>query len=173
MNCPHFTLPLVELKKDVTELTTSSSTSTKIKVADYCTTTNFDSYANINNHQLWVLYFYPRDNTSGCTQETQDFSDLFPQFQANNVSIYGISRDTIGSHQKFAHKLVLPFGLLADPDETVCNLFNVMKQKKMYGKDVRGICRSTFLFRGKTCLKEWRDVKATGHAQEVLDFIKS
>jgi len=121
-----------------------------------------------------VLFFYPRDDTPGCTIENQDFARLYPQFVKLGVILIGISRDTVKSHCKFADKFSLPFPLLADPEETVCNLFKVMKDKKMYGKDVRGIERSTFIFDTKhNIIKEWRKVTVDGHAEEDLDFIKT
>ena len=119
-----------------------------------------------------VIFFYPKDNTPGCTTEVQQFRDLYPQFLQANCEIFGISRDSLTSHENFKAKFTLPFDLLSDLDETVCELFGVMKQKNMYGKQVRGIERSTFIFdsNGKLC-HEWRGLKADGHAQQVLDFI--
>ena len=119
-----------------------------------------------------VLYFYPRDNTPGCTQETQDFRDLHNNFNKNNTIILGISRDTLTSHEKFKAKHNIPFELISDPEEEICNIFNVMKDKNMYGKQCRGIERSTFLFdESGTLIKEWRKVKVPGHAQEVLNSL--
>lgn len=119
-----------------------------------------------------VLFFYPRDNTPGCTIENQDFANLYSEFDKTGVLLLGISRDTINSHCKFAEKFNLPFPLLADPEETVCNLFGVMKDKKMYGRDVRGIERSTFIFdKSHNIIKEWRKVNVDGHAKEVLEFV--
>ena len=121
-----------------------------------------------------VLFFYPRDNTPGCTIENQDFARLNPEFEKLGYLLVGISRDSIKSHCKFVEKFSLPFMLLADEDETVCNLFNVMKDKNMYGKKVRGIERSTFIIDAKqNIIKEWRKVSVDGHAEEVLNFIKS
>ena len=119
-----------------------------------------------------IVYFYPKDNTPGCTTEAQNFRDLYPQFQALNADIVGVSRDSLKSHENFKAKFTLPFELLSDADETVCNLFGVMKQKNMYGKQVRGIERSTFVFdpNGVLC-QEWRGVKVPEHAQRVLDFL--
>jgi peroxiredoxin Q/BCP len=119
-----------------------------------------------------VLFFYPKDNTPGCTTEAQQFRDRYEAFQQANCIVAGISRDSIKSHENFKEKFSLPFALLSDADETVCNLFGVIKQKNMYGKQVRGIERSTFVFNcdGVLC-REWRGLKADGHAQEVLDFI--
>lgn len=116
-----------------------------------------------------VLYFYPRDNTPGCTLESQDFQQLLPRFRRAGVRVCGISRDTLASHEKFCAKFGFTFELLADPDEKVCNLFAVMKDKNMYGKKVRGIERSTFLVDAQGILRqEWRKVSVEGHAAEVL-----
>jgi peroxiredoxin Q/BCP len=121
-----------------------------------------------------VLYFYPKDNTPGCTTEGMQFRDLHPQFREANAEIFGISRDSIRSHEGFKAKLEMPFELISDPDETVCNLFNVMKMKNMYGKQVRGVERSTFVIDGSGKLvKEWRGVKVPGHVDEVLEFVKA
>ena len=121
-----------------------------------------------------VIYFYPKDNTPGCTSEAQQFRDLYAEFQKVGSEIVGISRDSIKSHESFKTKFTLPFALLSDADEVVCNLFSVMKQKMMYGKQVRGIERSTFVLDKKgAILKEWRGLKADGHAQEVLNFVQT
>ncbi|MDD2685182.1 MAG: peroxiredoxin [Gallionella sp.] len=121
-----------------------------------------------------VIYFYPKDNTPGCTTEAQQFRDLYPAFSTANCEIVGVSRDSIKSHENFKAKFTLPFELLSDSDETACTLFGVMKQKNMYGKQVRGIERSTFVFDKEGVLrKEWRGLKADGHAQEVLDFVNA
>ena len=121
-----------------------------------------------------VLFFYPKDNTPGCTTENMAFRDLHEQFQAAGAEIYGISRDSLRSHENFKSKLGLPFELISDPDEAVCQAFGVMKMKKMYGKDVRGIERSTFVIDAQGRLvKEWRGVKVPGHVDEVLEFVAS
>lgn len=121
-----------------------------------------------------VLYFYPKDNTPGCTTEGLQFRDLYPQFQQHNTQLFGISRDSIRSHENFKTKLAMPFDLISDPDETLCTMFNVMKMKNMYGKQLRGIERSTFVIDGAGILvKEWRGIKVPGHVAEVLDFIKT
>lgn len=121
-----------------------------------------------------VLYFYPKDNTPGCTTEGMQFRDLHPQFQQANSEIFGISRDSIRSHEGFKSKLEMPFELISDPDETLCLMFNVMKMKNMYGKQVRGIERSTFVIDASGKLvKEWRGVKVPGHVDEVLEFVKA
>lgn len=119
-----------------------------------------------------VLFFYPKDNTPGCTTENIAFRDLYQQFQAAGTEIYGISRDSLRSHEGFKTKLGLPFELISDPDETLCLLFDVMKMKQMYGKTVRGIERSTFVIDAQgQIVKEWRGVKVAGHVDEVLEFV--
>lgn len=121
-----------------------------------------------------VLYFYPKDNTPGCTTEAMAFRDHHDEFTALGAEIYGISRDSLRSHDSFKNKLGLPFELISDPDEAVCTQFDVMKMKNMYGKKVRGVERSTFVIdaQGKL-VKEWRSVKVNDHVTEVLDFLKS
>ena len=119
-----------------------------------------------------VIYFYPKDSTPGCTTEAQQFRDLYDRFVAVDAVILGISRDSVKSHENFKAKQALPFELGADADETVCNLFAVMKMKNMYGKQHRGVERSTFVIDKNGVLRrEWRGVKVPGHAQEVLDFV--
>lgn len=121
-----------------------------------------------------VLYFYPKDNTPGCTDEGIQFRDLHGEFVNLRCSVFGISRDTIKSHENFKAKMSFPFELLADTEEIACKEFDVMKMKNMYGKQVRGIERSTFVIdKDGTLRKEWRGVKVPGHAQEVLTYIKS
>ncbi|MBI2276661.1 MAG: peroxiredoxin [Dechloromonas sp.] len=121
-----------------------------------------------------VIYFYPKDSTPGCTTEGQQFRDLHDQFAAVDAVILGISRDSVKSHENFKAKQNFPFELGSDGDEAVCTLFGVMKMKNMYGKQVRGIERSTFVIDRRGVLRrEWRGVKVPGHAQEVLDFVKT
>jgi peroxiredoxin Q/BCP len=121
-----------------------------------------------------VLYFYPKDDTPGCISEGQQFRDLYPEFRKLDCSIYGVSRDGIPSHERFKAKLSFPFDLLADEKETVCTMFGVMKLKNMYGKQVRGVERSTFVIDAAGVLRrEWRGVKVPGHAEEVLEFVKT
>ena len=121
-----------------------------------------------------IIYFYPKDNTPGCTQEGQAFRDNYQQFTDKNYEIFGVSRDSIKTHENFKAKHEFPFDLISDKDETVCNLFDVIKEKKMYGKTHMGIERSTFIIdsEGKL-IKEWRKVKVKTHIEEVLDFINS
>jgi peroxiredoxin Q/BCP len=117
-----------------------------------------------------VLYFYPKDNTPGCTLEGQQFSALAPKFEKAGVTILGVSRDSLGSHEKFRTKMCFPFQLLSDEDEKLCKLFDVIREKNMYGRKVLGIERSTFLIDGKGVLRaEWRKVKVEGHAAAVLE----
>lgn len=121
-----------------------------------------------------VLYFYPKDNTPGCTTEGIQFRELYPEFQKANTEIFGISRDSLRSHEGFKSKLDMPFDLISDPDETLCAMFDVMKMKNMYGKQVRGIERSTFVIDGAgTLVKEWRGVKVPGHVDDVLAYVKT
>ena len=120
--------------------------------------------------QAYVLYFYPRDNTPGCTTEAQGFRDAIADFEKKGVRIIGVSRDSMSSHQRFIEKQSLPFALISDPDETLCELFAVMKMKNMYGKQVRGIERSTFLVNAEGKLvQEWRGLRVPGHVQNVLE----
>ncbi len=120
--------------------------------------------------QPLVVYFYPRDNTPGCTRQGQGFRDHYDQFQALDCQIVGVSRDKLASHEKFAAKHEFPFPLLADTDETLCREFDVIKEKNMYGKKVMGIERSTFLFDASGKLaREWRKVRVPGHVEEVLE----
>ncbi len=121
-----------------------------------------------------VLYFYPKDNTPGCTNETIDFGAQYAAFAAAGCEVFGISRDSLKSHENFKAKLSLPFELISDPDEAACSAFAVIKMKNMYGKQVRGIERSTFVVDSNgSIVKEWRGVKVPGHVEEVLAFIRS
>lgn len=121
-----------------------------------------------------VIYFYPKDSTPGCTTQGIQFRDKYADFQASNTEIFGISRDNLKSHENFKAKFSFPFELLADTEELACTLFSVIKMKNMYGKQVRGIERSTFIIdQNGVLVKEWRGVKVDGHIEEVLNFIKS
>lgn len=121
-----------------------------------------------------VLYFYARNNTPGCSTEGMEFRDLSGAFANAGAVIFGVSRDSLKSHQNFKTRLGLPFELIADPDEELCELFGVMKLKNMYGKQVRGVERSTFVFdKNGGLVREWRAVRAPGHAAEVLTFVQS
>jgi len=121
-----------------------------------------------------VLYFYPKDNTPGCTTEGLQFRDLSPKFKKAGAQIVGVSRDSVRSHDNFKARLELPFTLVSDADEALCTLFDVIKLKKMYGKQVRGIERSTFLIDADGVLRqEWRGIKVPGHVEEVLEAVQA
>ena len=121
-----------------------------------------------------VLYFYPKDNTPGCTTEGQNFRDLHKEFKKENTVIFGLSRESLKSHESFKSKQSFPFELISDPDEKICKQYDVIKEKSMYGRKYMGIERSTFLIDEKGRLvKEWRKVKVTGHAKEVLEAVKA
>lgn len=121
-----------------------------------------------------VLYFYPKDNTPGCTAEGQQFRDLYPEFQKLGCAVVGVSRDSLRSHEAFKEKMKFPFDLLSDAEEKACRLYDVIKMKNLYGRKVRGIERSTFVIDANGVLRrEWRGVKVPGHAQEVLEFVKT
>jgi peroxiredoxin Q/BCP len=121
-----------------------------------------------------VIYFYPRDNTSGCTQEGLDFAALNAQFKKAKAMVLGISPDSAESHEKFKKKMAFPFDLLSDPDQKVCKLYDVWKEKSMYGRKYMGVERSTFLIDAKGVLRhEWRKVKVKDHAEAVLAAVKA
>jgi peroxiredoxin Q/BCP len=120
----------------------------------------------------FVIYFYPKDNTPGCTTEGQNFRDLHDRFSALGCEVFGISRDSLKSHESFKAKMDFPFDLVSDTEEQACAAFGVIKMKNMYGKQVRGIERSTFAVDAEGIVrKEWRGVKVPGHVQEVLDYM--
>jgi len=145
-------------------------------IPDFDLPSTGDKSFKLSEHrgQNVVVYFYPKDNTSGCTLEGQEFRDLYQDFGKANTLVVGISRDSIKSHEGFKAAHSFPFELLSDGDETVCELFGVMKLKNMYGNKVRGVERSTFVFDvdGKI-VKSWRGLKAPGHAAEVLAFVQT
>jgi peroxiredoxin Q/BCP len=121
-----------------------------------------------------VLYFYPKDNTPGCTTQSGDFRDRHDAFRAAGAVVFGVSRDSMRSHEGFKAKHEFPFELISDPQEDLCSLFEVMKMKNMYGKQVRGIERSTFVIdAGGKLVREWRGVKVPGHVDEVLEYVQS
>ena len=121
-----------------------------------------------------ILYFYPKDNTPGCTDESLQFRELHGEFAKAGWAVFGVSRDSVASHEKFRRKFSFPFELLSDAEEKACAIFGVITMKNMYGKQVRGIERSTFAIdREGRIAREWRGVKVAGHAKEVLDFAKS
>jgi thioredoxin-dependent peroxiredoxin len=121
-----------------------------------------------------VIYFYPRDNTTGCTKEGEAFRDLYPAYRKAGAAIVGVSPDSVASHEKFKAKMSFPFDLLADEKRAVCELFDVIREKSMYGRKFMGVERSTFLFDAEGVLRqEWRKVKVPGHADEVLSAVKA
>lgn len=131
------------------------------------------SLADFSGRSL-VIYFYPKDNTSGCTREGQDFRDLYGQFTRAGADILGVSRDSVKTHENFRNKHQFPFHLLSDGDEVLCKQFNVIHEKKMYGRTYMGIERSTFLIDPDGVLKhEWRKVRVPGHAQAVLEALEA
>jgi peroxiredoxin Q/BCP len=134
------------------------------------TTFNLADYAGKNV----IIYFYPKDSTPGCTTQGMQFRDHYDAFKALNTEIVGVSRDTLKSHEKFKEKFTFPFELIADTEEEACLLFDVMKLKNMYGKQVRGIQRSTFIIdTNGVLIHEWRKVKVNGHVDEVLSFMQN
>jgi peroxiredoxin Q/BCP len=124
--------------------------------------------------KIVILYFYPKDNTPGCTTEGQDFAAAHAKFKKAGAVVYGVSRDSLKSHEGFKSKMVFPFELISDPDEALCSAFGVMKLKNMYGKQVRGIERSTFVIGADGKLaREWRGVRVPQHVDEVLACVQS
>lgn len=136
------------------------------------TTTGEINLSNLDNEWL-VIYFYPKDSTPGCTTQAVGFSCLKDQFDALNVKIVGVSRDSVKSHQNFTAKQTLTIDLISDKEEVLCKHFDVIKEKNMYGKMVMGIERSTFIFHNKKLVKSYRKVKAAGHAEQVLEDIQA
>ena len=120
-----------------------------------------------------VLFFYPKDNTSGCTAEGENFRDEYLKFKKKGVAIYGVSRDSIKSHEGFKAKFQFQFDLISDADEILCKMFDVMKMKSMYGRKYLGLDRSTFVLQDGKVIQEWRNVKVPGHVAEVLKFVES
>ncbi|MDC0661973.1 peroxiredoxin [Marinobacter sp. SS21] len=148
----------VELNKPVPDFEAQATESQAVRLSD------FKGQKNL------VIYFYPKDNTPGCTTEGQDFRDRFGDFKANDTVIFGVSRDSLKVHSNFRTKHEFPFQLISDPDETLCKHFDVIKLKKLYGKEYMGIDRSTFLIDKEGVLRrKWRSVKVKGHVEEVLE----
>ena len=146
------------------------------KVPDFTATATNDSVFSLSENmgKNIVIYFYPKDNTPGCTKEGEDFRDQFEEFISNNTLVVGVSRDSVKSHDKFICKYNFPFDLIADEDEAVCQLFDVIKEKNMYGRKYMGIERSTFLINTNGILvDEWRKVKVKGHVEEVLEALNN
>jgi len=151
----------VALNHSVPDFSAAMTSGQEFRLADY-------------RGQTVVLYFYPKDNTPGCTAESMQFRDMHPDFLAAGARLFGVSRDSLRSHENFKGKLELPFELISDPDESLCTLFGVMKNKLLYGKQVRGIERSTFVIDASGRLvKEWRGVKVPEHVNDVLEFVKT
>lgn len=154
-------MPRVAVGKKIPAFTAQATKDTKVTAKDLA-------------GQKTVIYFYPKDNTPGCTTEGEDFRDNHAKFRRRKCVVYGVSRDSLASHEKFKAKYKFPFQLIADGDEKLCKLFDVIKEKNMYGKKVMGIERSTFLIDDKGVLvQEWRKVKVKGHVDAVLEALKS
>ena len=145
------------------------------KVPDFTApATGGDFRLSAHKGRTVVLYFYPKDNTPGCTTEGAQFRDLHRKFEKAGAVVAGVSRDSLRSHENFKAKMGFPFQLVSDPEEALCKQFGVIKMKNMYGRQVRGIERSTFVIDAKGNLaREWRGIKVPGHAQQVLDFVTS
>jgi peroxiredoxin Q/BCP len=146
------------------------------KVANFSLPATGDRQISLNDFKgkHLVLYFYPKDNTPGCTLEGQNFRDLHGEFQAANAEILGVSRDSVKMHENFKARQALPFDLLSDAEEALCRQFDVIHEKNMYGRKVMGVVRSTFLIDDKGVLRqEWRKVSVKGHAAEVLEAVKA
>lgn len=151
----------IAVGKKVPAFTAKATGDTTVKLADL-------------KGQRVILYFYPKDNTPGCTTEGEDFRDNYRRLRARKTRVFGVSRDSLASHEKFKDKFGFQFELISDPDEKLCRLFDVIKEKNMYGRKVMGIERSTFLIDEAGILRnEWRKVKVKGHVDEVLDALKS
>lgn len=151
------------------------SSTESIQLTDFSLAATPDQTLQLNDFKgrFTVIYFYPKDNTPGCTQEGQDFSERYPEFQKLNTQIFGVSKDSLTKHQNFKAKYQFPFELIADPDEILCQMFDVIKLKKNFGKEYMGIERSTFLLDPElNLIQAWRKVKVTDHAQEVLQTLK-
>lgn len=152
----------VSLKQPVSNFSGVATSDTQFNLADF------------KNEKHLVIYFYPKDSTPGCTLEGQDFRDLHAEFLAHDTVIFGISRDTLRKHENFKAKQSFPFELISDEDESICNLFDVIKEKSMFGKKYMGIVRSTFIInKAGVLVHEWRNVKVKNHAAEVLENIKA
>ncbi len=150
------------IDKKVPDFTGATTSGTTFRLSDYSGKKNV------------VLYFYPKDSTPGCTTEGQNFRDLYDEFQSLDTEIFGVSRDSMRRHENFKAKQNFPFELISDEDESICKLFDVIKLKKLYGREYMGIERSTFLInKAGTLTHEWRKVKVKGHVAEVLQAVKS
>ena len=144
------------------------------KVPDFTAESTGGPFRLKDHGGVLVLYFYPKDNTPGCTTEGAAFRDAYPAYRKAGATVVGVSRDSLKSHEGFKSKMAFPFELISDPDEALCGLFGVTKMKNMYGKQVRGVERSTFVIGAdRTLLKEWRGVKVPGHVDEILQYVQS
>ncbi len=152
----------ISLNNPVPDFSGSATSETTFRLSDYVGKKNI------------IIYFYPKDSTPGCTTEGQNFRDLYAEFQALDTEIFGVSRDSMRKHENFKAKQEFPFELISDEDETICKHFDVIKLKKLYGREYMGIVRSTFLINKQGVLThEWRNVKVKGHVDEVLQAVKS
>ena len=152
----------ISLNNVVTNFSGTATSDTQFNLADF------------KDKKHVVIYFYPKDNTPGCTLEGQDFRDSYKEFLANDTAIFGVSRDTLRKHENFKKKQSFPFELIADIDENICNLFDVIKQKSLFGKKYMGIDRSTFVInKAGVLVHEWRGVKVKGHVAEVLGVVEA
>ncbi len=161
-------------KTKATEKTNSPSAIMGKKLSDFSLTMtgNQTIKASDLKGKVAVIFFYPKDNTSGCTAEGENFRDEYVKFKKKGVSIYGVSRDSVKSHEGFKAKFEFQFDLISDPDETLCKMFDVMKMKNMYGRQYLGLERSTFVVDNGKVVKEWRNVKVPGHVAEVWKFVE-
>lgn len=154
-------MPNIVVGQSVTDFTASATSENTLSLSDF-------------KGKNLVIFFYPKDNTPGCTTEGQNFRDLFDEFVAANTVIIGVSRDSLRVHENYKAKHSFPFELISDPEETLCKHFDVIKLKKLYGKEYMGIERSTFLIDTQGVLRqEWRKVKVKGHADEVLAAVRA
>ncbi len=150
----------------------SVSVNTKLPAFTVATTAGPRSLSDYAGKTL-VLYFYPKDSTPGCTTEGQNFAARYGAFKRANAEVLGVSRDSLASHERFKSRMEFPFELASDGDETLCRLFDVIKEKKLYGKLHMGIERSTFVVSGSgKLLQQWRGIKVPGHVEEVLEYVK-
>ena len=154
------------------EVTSKMSSNINLPNQNFPTTTGEINLTEVTTPWL-IVYFYPKDSTPGCTTQAVGFSCLKDQFDALNTTIFGISRDSVKAHQNFTEKQNLSINLISDKDEVLCQIFDVIKEKNMYGKKVMGIERSTFIFHESKLVKEYRKVKAAGHAEQVLEDLKA
>ena len=145
------------------------------RVENFTLPATSDQNLSLNDFKgrILIIYFYPKDNTSGCTREGQDFRDLYAQFTAAGADILGVSRDSVKTHENFRNKHEFPFHLLSDSEEALCKQFDIIHEKTLYGRKYMGIVHSTFLIDGDGVLQqEWRKIRVPGHAQAVLDAVK-